>query len=152
MTDAGLDRDAASVPQIARCATGRVAGHVDVVRHLWLRHSVKTMFMSKLAWGLSSAFLVAAGIVGLPWRRFLLLVTAVAATQYLVLLTIASGIGISIGPANDIFGWLKVIVAIVMAIVLIYLFVGRRVRHMLIAQEAAQEAALRREADRQAAE
>ncbi len=31
MTDAGLDRDAASVPQIARCATGRVAGHVDVV-------------------------------------------------------------------------------------------------------------------------
>jgi len=69
-----------------------------------------------------------------------------------VLLTLASGLGISIGPANDIFGWLKVIAAIVMAIVLIYLFVGRRVRRMLVAQEATEEAVMRREADSQAAE
>src|SRR4051794_41831473 len=56
-----------------------VAGHVDVIRQLWLRHSWKTMFMSKLAWGLSSAFLVAAGIVGLPWREVPGLGRAVAA-------------------------------------------------------------------------
>src|SRR3954464_9139971 len=56
-------------------AKSGVAGHVDAVRHLWLNHSAKTMFMSKLAWGMSSAFLLAAGIVGLSWRRVLILVT-----------------------------------------------------------------------------
>jgi membrane protein DedA with SNARE-associated domain len=141
------------LPFVQRILTkAGVAGHVDVIRQLWLRHSWKTMFMSKLAWGLSSAFLVAAGIVGLSWQRFLLLVTVVAAGQYLVLLTLASGLGISIGPASDIFGWLKVIAAIVVAIVLIYLFVGRRVRRMLVTQEATEEAVMRREADSQAAE
>jgi membrane protein DedA with SNARE-associated domain len=129
-----------------------LASHVDVVRHLWLNHSAKTMFMSKLAWGLSSAFLVAAGMVGLPWRRFLILVTIVAASQYAVLLSLAVGLGASIGPANDIFGWLKVIVAIVMAIGLIYLLVVRRVKKMLIAEEAPQAAAIRQEVDRRPAE
>jgi len=129
-----------------------VAGHVDVIRNLWLKHSAKTMFLSKLAWGMSSAFLLAAGIVGLPWRRFLPLVVAVAASQYLVLLTLASVLGISVGPASDIFGWLKVAVAVIMAIVLIYLFVGRRVQKMLLAEEAAEEKALHREADNPAAE
>jgi membrane protein DedA with SNARE-associated domain len=125
-----------------------VAGHVDVVRNLWLHHPVKTMFMSKLAWGLSSAFLVAAGVVGLPWRKFLVLVTAVAASQYLVLLSLAVALGVSIGPATDIFGWLKVIVAIVIAIVLIYLFVGRRLRKALVAEETAGD----REVDPRAAD
>jgi membrane protein DedA with SNARE-associated domain len=148
------------LPFVQRMLTkSGLAGHVGVVRHLWLEHSAKTMFMSKLAWGLSSAFLVAAGIVGLPWRRFLVLVTAVAAAQYLVLLGLAVGLGASIGPANDIFGWLKVIVAVVIAIVLIYLFVGRRVGRMLIAEEKAEERAEQADAgaakakeDRQAAE
>jgi membrane protein DedA with SNARE-associated domain len=125
-----------------------VAGHVGVVRHLWLEHPIKTMFMSKLAWGLSSAFLVAAGIVGMPWKKFLVLVTAVAASQYVVLLSLAVALGVSIGPATDIFGWLKVIVAIVIAIVLIYLFVGRRLRKALIAEETDED----REVDRRAAE
>jgi membrane protein DedA with SNARE-associated domain len=131
---------------------GGVASHVEVIRHLWFEHSIKTMFMSKLAWGMSSAFLVAAGIVRLPWRRFLILVTAVAAVQYAILLALAVGLGASIGPANDIFGWLKVAVAVVMAIFIFYIFVGRRLRRSLIAQEEAGEAAERRERDGQAAE
>jgi membrane protein DedA with SNARE-associated domain len=116
-------------------AKSAIVGHVDVIRHLWLQHTAKTMFMSKLAWGLSSAFLVAAGMVGVPWRKFLVLVVAVAASQYLVLLSLAVALGTTIGPANDIFGWLKIIVAVVLAIVLIYLFVGRRMRRLLIQTE-----------------
>lgn len=132
-----------------------LASHVAVIRHLWLEHSAKTMFMSKLAWGMSSAFLVAAGIVGLPWARFLILVTVVAASQYLVLLGLAVGLGASLGPADDIFGWLKVIVAVVMAIVLAYLLVARRMGRLLISEETRAQAAehdAKREADRQAAE
>jgi membrane protein DedA with SNARE-associated domain len=129
-------------------AKSGIAGHVDVIRHLWLNHSAKTMFLSKLAWGLSSAFLVAAGVVGLPWRKFLFLVTVVAASQYLVLLTLAVALGATIGPATDIFGWLKVLVAVVLAIALIYLLVGKRMRRMLIAEEVAAE----REVDSRAAE
>ena len=121
------------VPFVRRMLNeGGVADHVDVVRRLWLTHSAKTMFMSKLAWGMSSAFLVAAGMVGLPWRRFLLLVVAVAASQYLVLLTIATAMGAVIGPADDIFGWLKIIVAVVLAIVILYLLVARRLRKSLL--------------------
>jgi membrane protein DedA with SNARE-associated domain len=90
------------------------------------------MFMSKLAWGMSSAFLVAAGMVRLPWRRFLFLMVAVAASQYLVLLTIATAMGAVIGPADDIFGWFKIIVAAVLAIVILYLLVARRLRRTLL--------------------
>jgi membrane protein DedA with SNARE-associated domain len=121
-----------------------VSGHVQVIRKLWLEHSIKTMFMSKLAYGLSSAFIVAAGIVGLPWRRFLVLVVGVAALQYVVLLTLATSLGAYLGPATDIFGWVKIVIAVIMAIVILYLLVGRRVRKMLTADE--------REVDSQAAE
>lgn len=120
-------------------AKSGIAGHVEAVRRLWLNHTAKTMFLSKLAWGMSSAFLIAAGIVGLAWRKFLVSVTLVAASQYLVLLTLASSLGFALGPASDIFWWLKVAAAAVMAIVLIYLLVGRRVRRMLIAQQTSQE-------------
>jgi membrane protein DedA with SNARE-associated domain len=132
-------------------AKSGMAGHVGVVRHLWLNHSLKTMFMSKLAWGLSSAFLVAGGMVGLPWRKFLVQVTGVAAAQYVVLLALAVALGASIGPAEDIFGWLKVAVAVVIAILVFYLFVGRRLRHSLIAQGAV-SASPESEVDRRAAE
>jgi len=121
-----------------------VSGHVQVIRKLWLEHSIKTMFMSKLAYGLSSAFIVAAGIVGLPWRRFLVLVVGVAALQYVVLLTLATSLGAYLGPATDILGWVKIVIAVIMAIVILYLLVGRRVRKMLTAGD--------REVDNQAAE
>ncbi len=132
-----------------------LAQHVAVIRHLWLEHTAKTMFMSKLAWGMSSAFLVAAGIVGLPWARFLVLVTVVAASQYIVLLAIAVGVGQSIGPAEDIFGWLKIIAAVLVAIVVTYLLVARRMGRLLITDEQKKEAAAleaKRDAERQAAE
>ena len=110
-------------------------GHVAVLRIIWHKHAAKTMFLSKLAYGLSTPFLIAAGVVGLPFTKFLPLVVGVAAFQYAVLLTLATFLGQYLGPATDLFWWLKVIATIVVGLVIIYLFVGRRVRKLLLAEE-----------------
>jgi membrane protein DedA with SNARE-associated domain len=123
--------------QVVQRLLGKAAinGHVAVLRTIWHRHPTKTMFLSKLAYGLSTPFLIAAGVVDLPWRKFLVLVSLVAAFQYGVLLTLAASLGNYLGTATDIFWWMKVVIAIVVLVVLGYLFIGRRVRDMLLREE-----------------
>ncbi len=105
-----------------------------VLKRLWHEHSIKTMFLSKLAYGLSTPFLISAGLVALPWRRFVVLVTSISAIQYAVLLTLGYFLGNYIGVAADLFWWIKVIVASAIVAVVIYIFVGRRVRRELMAE------------------
>lgn len=60
----------------------------DVIRHLWRHHSFKTMFMSKLAYGLSTPFLVTAGLAGVPPKKFYSYVLPVTFFQYAALMAL----------------------------------------------------------------
>jgi membrane protein DedA with SNARE-associated domain len=55
---------------------------VERIRGLWQLHGWKTMFVGKLAWGVSPLFLVVAGAVTIPVDTFIQYVVGVAVIQY----------------------------------------------------------------------
>ncbi len=57
------------------------------VRALWHAHPGKTMFLSKLSYGVAGGFIVAAGLVRVPLPVFLEYASAVAVLHYGVLLS-----------------------------------------------------------------
>ena len=60
----------------------------DIIKKLWHRHGFKTMFISKLAYGLSTPFLVAAGFAGITARKFYEYVLPVTIIQYAILMAL----------------------------------------------------------------
>ena len=69
--------------------------HFPTIELLWKRHPVKTMFFSKLAYGLSTPFLISAGMVQMNYRRFFELAFPVTILQYLILMTLGWYLGSS---------------------------------------------------------
>jgi membrane protein DedA with SNARE-associated domain len=93
------------IPDTVYYALGRYGGRYDfvarnaaklgiatressVVRALWHDHSAKTMLLSKFAYGLSTPLLISAGLVHMPFRRFLVYSFLISLGQYAVLMTL----------------------------------------------------------------
>jgi membrane protein DedA with SNARE-associated domain len=71
--------------------------HIEDVKALWLRRPALTLFLGKLAYGISVAFIVASGILKMPFRLVLLYGSIVAVLQYGSLLLIGYFLGVSFG-------------------------------------------------------
>jgi membrane-associated protein len=54
----------------------------QLIENLWKNHPKKTMFFSKLAYGLSTAFLISAGLAKMPFRRFIAYTISMTFFQY----------------------------------------------------------------------
>lgn len=54
----------------------------DVVKKLWENHTKKTMFLIKLAYGLSVPFIIAAGFTKVSYRKFISSAFVVTIVQY----------------------------------------------------------------------
>ena len=74
--------------------------HLKVLEKLWHGHTVKTMFFSKLAAGLSGPLLISAGLVKLDFKKFISSAVPVAALQYLVFLSVGYSLGESFESAK----------------------------------------------------
>lgn len=59
-----------------------IVKNFNLVDDLWRDHGRKTMFLSKLAYGLSTIFLISAGLVKMPLKRFLSLAFPITVFQY----------------------------------------------------------------------
>lgn len=59
--------------------------HLHAVRILWNERGLRTMFLGKLSYGIAQIFLAIAGMVGMPFRRFLRYAFIVAVVEYGVL-------------------------------------------------------------------
>ena len=57
-------------------------GAIEDVRRQWGEHGVRTMFVSKLSYGVAAAFLIVAGMVGVPFRKYLKFAVLVTVVQY----------------------------------------------------------------------
>lgn len=66
---------------------------MPLVEHLWNNHPKKTMFFSKLAYGLSTPFLVSAGLVRMPFKKFISYTIPITLFQYAVIMTIGYVLG-----------------------------------------------------------
>jgi membrane-associated protein len=61
--------------------------NTDILKKLWNEHGQKTMFFSKLAYGLATPFLISAGLVGMPLGTFLSYSVPVTLIQYGIIIT-----------------------------------------------------------------
>lgn len=76
---------------------GVTAGHMDEVKALWNKHPGKTMFFSKLSYGLAAGFIVVAGMVEMPFQTFLFYGAIIAVAHYCTLLVIGYFFGATFG-------------------------------------------------------
>ena len=67
--------------------------NAPLLEKLWHHHGKKTMFFSKLAYGMSSAFLISAGLVNLPLKEFLSYAIPVTLFQYAVVISLGYYLG-----------------------------------------------------------
>jgi membrane protein DedA with SNARE-associated domain len=71
--------------------------HLANVRVLWEKRPGWTMFIGKISYGIASAFIVVAGMVGMPLSTFFAYGSVVAILQYGALLALGYFLGASLG-------------------------------------------------------
>jgi len=71
--------------------------HLNDVRELWRNHAGKTMFIGKISYGIASAFIVVAGMVKMPLKKFFGWGAVVAVVQYWSLLLVGYFFGAAFG-------------------------------------------------------
>ncbi len=112
---------------------GVTAEHWDVVERLWDQHPWKTMFLSKIAYGLSYPFLVSAGLTNISYKRFWLYAIQISLLQYGLLMVLGYYFGNSYGFVAATFSGIQILLGIVAVIAVIYygfsFFVRRRMLH-----------------------
>jgi membrane protein DedA with SNARE-associated domain len=72
----------------------------SALEKLWKNHTGKTMFFSKQAYGLSTVLLISAGLVRMPYRRFISYAFPITLLQYLVFMTVGYYLGYSYSIAG----------------------------------------------------
>lgn len=71
--------------------------HLDHVRGIWARRPGLTMFVGKLSYGISAAFIVAAGMIHMPLKKFIYYGSIIAVAQYGTLLLLGYFLGVGVG-------------------------------------------------------
>ncbi len=112
--------------------------HLDEVRLLWHTHPGKTMFLSKLSYGVAAGFIVVAGLVKMPFKQFLYYGSIIAVTHYGVLLFVGYFFGAAFG--GSVIGLLHNIPYVIGALSLLaiaYYIFKRRISNKLQEEERA---------------
>ncbi len=91
---------------------------IELLSKLWHEHGRKTMFFSKLAYGLSTPFLISAGLVKMKIERFVSLCLPITLIQHAIILTIGFYLGHSYVVAEKYFKFGYIGVAVVLLIVI----------------------------------
>lgn len=84
--------------------------HLEEVEQMWDRHGFRTMFISKLSYGVSAAFLVVGGLVKTPFRQFFFFGVLVAGVQYGGLFLLGYFFGGALDTVSNVFTYLQYLV------------------------------------------
>ena len=94
---------------------------VERARRLWTANSWRTMFVAKLAWGLSPLLLAVAGLIDVSPATFLLRAVGVAILQYAVLVLLGYYFGSALGGVSTALRVTQFGVAIAALTLILYL-------------------------------
>jgi membrane protein DedA with SNARE-associated domain len=103
--------------------------HLHSVRTLWDTHGLRTMFVAKLSYGIAQLFLVVAGMVQMPLRRFFRYALIVALVEYGGLFICGYIVGGAFGSMTAVLSniqWVIAILALVIALYYIFTHFMRR--------------------------
>jgi len=110
----------------------KYGSRLNLIEKLWREHGRKTMFLSKLAYGLSGLFLISAGLTKMPFRKFISYAFPVTLFQYGVIMAIGYFLGHSYKLAEQYIEYAYMIVAAVLIIFIIsYIFVIKYARRQI---------------------
>ena len=113
---------------------------MDDIKHLWNRNAGKTMFFSKLSYGVAAAFIMIAGMVEMPLKKFIGYGALVAILQYGVLLFIGYYFGASFGGSvSGILSNIQYVIGGATLIITAYLLFKRYVNKKMRAAEKEEE-------------
>ena len=99
-----------------------------LLNELWHTHSAKAMMITKFAYGLSTPLLIIAGLVHLPFRRFVLLSALFSMLQYGVLIGLGYFFGSYFTQVSDTLTRVQLIVAAVAVVGVAYYFFTKSMR------------------------
>jgi len=113
----------------------KYGSRLNLVEKLWREHGKKTMFFSKLAYGLSGLFLISAGLVKMPFRKFISYAFPVTLFQYGVIMAIGYSLGHSYKLAEQYIEYAYMIMAAVLILfiisyILITKYARKRIKEM----------------------
>ena len=112
----------------------------EFMTHLWHNHAGKTMFLSKLAYGLSTPFLISAGLVRMPFKRFMRYAVPISIFQYGLLLFLGYHFGNSYQLLGSYVQYAELaLAALAIALLAGYMFFFKYAKKNLVAPDAAQE-------------
>ena len=94
------------------------AQNIKVLEYLWLKHTKKTMFFGKLAYGIALPIIITAGIAQLPLKRFVIASLPVGIFQIGVLMLIGYHLGTSYTVAEQYIKYPEIAVAILASLVI----------------------------------
>ncbi len=115
--------------------------HIGVIRNLWLKHTGKTMFFSKLAYGLSTPFLISAGFIKLDFKKFVAYALPVTFGQYAVLMALGYFFGASYyNTITKSLNGIGIVIAAAVVIGVAYFFFTRFMRQKLLKVEEVEKA------------
>ncbi len=107
-----------------------------VIEKLWRVHTGKTMFFSKLAYGLSTPFLISAGFIKLDFKKFLMYALPVTFGQYAVLIFLGYYFGASYyEKINMSFEGVGLLIAAAIIVAVLYALLSRFMRRKLLQAE-----------------
>jgi membrane-associated protein len=118
---------------------GITEDHLKGVHGLWERNTGKTMFFSKLSYGLAATFLIVAGIVEVNIKKFFFYAILTTLLQYGVLLFLGYFFGGAFGTVSKILNNIGYVIGGVTIIITIYYLFTHFMRRRLLKQEEAEE-------------
>lgn len=127
---------------------GITTTHLDHVRDLWARRPGWTMLVGKLSYGIATAFIIAAGIVKMPFRIFIKYGVAVAVLEYGTILLAGYFLGNSLGGSADhVLTSIQYTIAIGAVLITIYYALSWRARMRFLEEEKKDEEILDKKGD-----
>ncbi len=113
-----------------------IADNFTIIEKLWRDHPQKTMFLSKLAYGLSTPFLISAGLVNMTYKKFCSCAIPVTILQYAVIMMIGYYLGHSYELASKYIQYTGILIAIILVVfVTIYISLSKYARKKIIDME-----------------
>jgi membrane protein DedA with SNARE-associated domain len=117
-----------------------VTNNFPFIEKMWHEHGFKTMFLSKLAYGLSTPLLISSGLTKMSLKRFISYAFPITLFQYGVILTLGYYLGSSYELATKYIQSAGLIVAAALIIfIIIYVAIQRYARRQIEKLEKEEE-------------
>ena len=114
---------------------GVTGEHLDDVHALWKEHGFRTMFFTKLSYGISAAFILVAGIVEMDYTAFFRYAALVAIIQYGTLFMLGYYFGNAFGTVSSVLNNMQYVLGGIVLIATAYFIFTKFMRKKLIEQE-----------------